>query len=524
MISIHEQINVIYGYLHSLWRYRWSALLISWMVAIAGWVYVFSLPDQYAAKAAVNIDTKSIMQPLLSGLAVETDPQEEVNVMTRILLSRENLQKVIRETDMDLGVNTPEALEAMVRQLANAIELNNVGGPRTNASIYEISYQSTSAENAFSVVFNLLNSLIENTLNSGRLDSEMAEEFLNEQIHDYEQRLSQSEQRLAEFKKKNVGFMPDETGGYYNRVQRQQDMIDNTSSALRLAKQRYNDLRQQLSGESPMIGSNAYSRAAAAKVRGYQDQLSDMLSRLTEEHPDVKALRARIADLEQETDPAKMSNSGIGSDADAALNPVYQDLKAQESRARVDVSTLQVQLAEQRQKLAELKQSVDIIPQVEADLNRLNRDYDITKQRYLALVERRESARLAQKVEKNNSEIIFRVVEAPVVPLTPSGPNRPLLLSGVFLAALLAGLAWTVLRFLLHPAFVDFKQIQSMIDLPILGTISLQMTPERHRQRRVELTSFLLVVVLMFGFFGGVVVYQQQGASQVRTLLAEIVK
>ena len=114
------------------------------------------------------------------------------------------------------------------------------------------------------------------------------------------------------------------------------------------------------------------------------------------------------------------------------LNPIYQDLKIEESKARIQVGTLQVQLAEYKQQLAELQDSIDMIPQVEADLAKLNRDYDITRERYLALVERRESARMAQKVEQNNSELIFRVVDAPVVPLLPSGPNRPLFLSGAF--------------------------------------------------------------------------------------------
>jgi len=524
MISIHEQITVAYGYLHGLWRYRWSALLIAWLTAVVGWLVVYSLPDLYSSKAVIHIDTSSVMQPLLKGLVVETNPEQEFDVMTRMLISRENLLAVIRETDMDHAITSSEEREKLIGKLASNINVKNVGGIGRSTSVYEISYESNDAEMSFKVVFNLLNTLIENTLNSGRMDTVMAEEFLDDQIKEYEKRLEQGEQRLAEFKQKNVGFMPNEKGGYYDRLQRQRDMIDNTTSALGLAKQRYNELRKQLSGESPMIGSSAYSKANAAKLRKYKEQLSDMLTQFTEEHPDVKALRARIADLEKGNDSDVVGGSDFANDSDTTLNPVYQDLKAQESRARVEVSTLQVQLAEQRQKLAELQESVDIIPQVEADLIKLNRDYDITKERYLALVERRESARLAQKVEKNNSQIIFRVVDAPVVPLLPSGPNRPLLLSGVFLAALLAGVGWSILRFLLYPTFVDYKQLQKMIDLPVLGTISLQMTLEKRRQRRVELTSFLLVVVLMFGFFGGVVVFQQQGSGQVRTLLAELVK
>ena len=160
-----------------------------------------------------------MLQPLLKGLSVDINPQDEINVMSRILLSRENLLTVIRETDMDLGADTPEAREALVSRLADGIQINGVGaGKDRPTNIYEISYQSQSAEQAFKVVFNLLNSLIENTLNSGRLDTARAEEFLNEQIQDYEQRLIKSEERLAEFQKKNVGFMPDEKGGYYARL------------------------------------------------------------------------------------------------------------------------------------------------------------------------------------------------------------------------------------------------------------------------------------------------------------------
>lgn len=520
MISIHEQINVVYGYMHGLWRYRWSALFISWLVAIAGWIYVYTLPDQYQAKAAVHIDTTTVMKPLLEGLVVESNPEEELNVMSRILLSRENLQTVMSETGMDVDVRTPVEREAMVQMLSRTIQINSLGSSRRRpSSIYEISFESAAAEMSFKVVFNLLNTLIENTLNSGRMDTKMAEEFLDEQIRDYEERLRMGEERLAEFKKKNIGFMPDEKGGYYAQLRASQNNIDETTSDLRQAKQRYRELSQQLSGEKPVLTTSQYSSAAAAKMRSFQQQLDDLLVQFTEEHPDVKSMRARIADLQKNSlgggDQAILGDGG-------ELNPVYQGLKVEESAARIEVGTLQVKLAEQRKKLADLKDSIDIIPQVEADLARLNRDYDITKGRYLALVERRESARMAQKVEKNNSGLIFRVVDAPIVPLTPSGPNRPLLLATVFLAALVVGFCWTVFRFLLYPTFVDFKQMQKMIDLPILGTISLQVTPEKRRQRRVELTTFLFGICLMIGSFAAAILYQQQASVQIRMLISAL--
>jgi len=520
MISIHEQVNEIYAYLHGLWRYRWSALLISWLVAIVGWLGVYALPNEYSAKAAVHIDATSIMQPLLRGLSVDTNPEEEINVMTRVLLSRENLLSVLRETDMDLGANTQEERENLVMKLGKAIKLNNISARKSRSRIYEISYSSNSAQQSYAVVSTLLNTLIENTLNAGRTDTVMAEEFLDEQIRDYEKRLAVSEARMAEFKKKNVGFMPDEKGGYFASLRRAQEEIDGTKSALRQAKQRYSELRKQLTGESPTLGSSSYARSTAAKLRSYREQLADLLTQYTEEHPDVQAMRARIADLQASGVDDSAGPAEPGDDSSNEYNPVYQELKVQESQARIEVSTLQITLAEKQQKLEQLQQSIDIIPQVEADLAKLNRDYEVTKQRYLSLVERRESARMAQKVEQSNNDVVFRVMEAPVVPLLPSGPNRPLLLAGALAVALGAGVGWSILMFLLYPTFVDYKQLKKMIDLPVLGAISLQIGPEQVRYRRLHLTTYLLAVILMFSAFGAVLFYQQQGSDEIRMLLS----
>jgi polysaccharide chain length determinant protein (PEP-CTERM system associated) len=515
---MHAQINEIYAYLHGLWRYRWSSLLIAWIVGVLGWLVIYALPNQYVAKTAVHIDTSSIMKPLLKGLAVETDPAEQLQVMTRVLLSRDNLLVVMRETDMDLAVDTPEEREEMVQELAGKIWLSSGSKRRgVQASIYEIGYKSTSPEMAYKVVSTLLNTLIEDTLSSGRTDTVMAQDFLTEQIIEYEKRLAGSEKRMAEFQKKNVGFMPNEKGGYYARLQRSEEEISDTRSQLRLAKQRRAGLQQQLSGETAV--SSGITPESAARLREYQERLDDLLMQFTNEHPDVQAMRQRIA-RSKASMAAGSDLAGSGSlDKTSVL---YQELKIQESNARLEVGKLQIMLAEQQRNLEELQQSIDIIPQVEADMAKLDRDYQLNKDRYLSLVERRESAKLAQKVEQNSNEITFKVVDAPVIPLIPSAPNRPLLLAGILVVALGAGAAWSVLMFLLFPTFVDFKQLRKAIDLPVLGTVRLQMTDEQVRHRKTQLTSFLLAMSLLIGVFGGVLLLEEPGSARVRALISEI--
>jgi hypothetical protein len=92
----------------------------------------------------------------------------------------------------------------------------------------------------------------------------------------------------------------------------------------------------------------------------------------------------------------------------------------------------------------------------------------------------------------------------------------------VLVAALGAGLGWSGFRFMLYPTFVDFKQVQKMLELPVLGAISLQITPAKRHQRRVDMATFLVGIVLMMVVYGGVVMFQQQGSTHVRALIASL--
>jgi len=211
---------------------------------------------------------------------------------------------------------------------------------------------------------------------------------------------------------------------------------------------------------------------------------------------------------------------GIGEGDSIEFNPVYQELKADIHKASVKVETLKLSLAEKAEVVDKLKQSVDIIPDVEAKLSKLNRGYEITRQRYLSLVERRESARLAQEVGQSGSNVNLQIIDAPRVATKPSGPNRLLLLSAVFFVAMAAGLGWGLLRYFIQPTFIASSQIRHKTGLPVLGSVGLFMTAEHKRRRRIQLTSFLLVFCLLVASFGGILVLRGPGSDLVNTLIS----
>ena len=520
-----EQLVQLYGYLHGMWRYRWSALVISWIVALVGWAYVLTLPDHFNSKAVLYVDTSSVMQPLLKGLAPETDANDELVVMNRYLLSRENLMSVIRETDMDLEAQTPKERELLVEALAESIEIKgdiNPNKKNSRSNVFEISYFNERADRSYQVVSHLLNTMIEDTLSSTRTDTVTAKKFLDEQIAEYESRLSLAEQQLAEFKKVNVGFMPDEKGGYYMRLQRAQDSVETTRSRFSLAQRRYAELSRQLHGERPVINSQGFQSLKNIKLKRYQDELDSLLNQFTDKHPDVVALKATIEEFRANSNAdlaGNLTSSGFESNDLTEFNPVYQQIKSDLSQASVEVVTLKIQLVDQKQYVIKLKSSIDFIPEVEAKLSKLNRDYEVTRERYVSLVERRESALLAQRAGQSTSDVTFRIIESPIVPLKPSGPPRMLFMLTAFVAALLAGLSWSFIRYVFQPTFIDLNQVADVTGLPVLGAVSLYLSDEHKSKRRYQLVSFLVGVALIGVVFGGSVIFMENGRHFLTSIL-----
>ncbi len=516
---MRDQFIFIYSYLHGIWRYRWSALLISGVIAFIGWLGVYTLPNQYTAQAVMHVDTASVMKPLLRGLAVESNVNAGLGIVSRVILSRKNLEEIIRQTDLALQANSTVEMDSIVSEMQKSIVLKTSGGQKNNNNIYELSYTGDSPEIVYQIVSKLLNTLIESTLDSARTDTAAAQQFLDRQIADYESRLTQSEQKLADFKRANVGFMPDEKGSYYNRLQAEQKQLANVASSLRLAKRRYSEMVKQLEGEAPLLGSGSYGGSKVLKLRKYREELEQLLTQYKEQHPDVIALRAIIASIIADDGTAE-EYIGQGSGESIEFNPVYQQLKADMLKAGIEVETLKITLTEQKSNVAALKQAVDVLPGVEAKLAKLNRDYEITRGRYLDLVTRRESARLAQEVGQSGSNINFRIIESPRVPTKPSGPQRVLLLTAIFIVAIGAGLAWGFIRYFLAPTFVDSSQLGEKIDLPVLGSVGLFMSAEHQKQRRLQLSYFLIIFFMLVISYGGFVVFNESGSELVGSLIA----
>jgi polysaccharide chain length determinant protein (PEP-CTERM system associated) len=276
---------------------------------------------------------------------------------------------------------------------------------------------------------------------------------------------------------------------------------------------------KQLEGEAPLLDNNSYGAPRVLKLRKYREELEQLLTQYKEQHPDVRALRATIADIIANDTVAEDDYIDLGTGDSVEFNPVYQELKADVNKASVEIETLKIKLSEQQESVKARRQAVDILPGVEARLAKLNRDYELTRERYLSFVQRRESARLAQAVELSGSNITFQIIDPPRVPTKPSGPDRLMLLTSVFFAAIAAGLGWGFLRYIIQPTFIDSSQLRDEIGLPLLGSVGLYLSDEHRKKRRMQLTGFLAVSLLLAIGYGIVMVFSEPGSELVNAMI-----
>jgi protein tyrosine kinase modulator len=527
-----QELDRVVEEIRGAWRFRWMALGAAAVVALVGWTYVFALPDRYAADARVFVDTRTALKPALQGLTTDQNVDAQINYVHQSLLEGPQLEQIAKQSGVLPANVTDERTKARILNvLGNQIALTvssagNQGDERSTAgTIYGFHYVDASRERSFRVVETLLNTFVEQTLGGKREGSEHAQQFLATQIKDYEQRLSAAEDRLATFKKKNVGLMPSEQGGYFAQLQTETDAAKKAETDLSIAMSRREELANQLHGDqaissagtsSPILGARGMTAGGdtLSRIQEAQARLDELLLKFTDKHPDVIAARATLDELKQrrvaELASLRRGDAGAVASSGAGNNPVYQAIQLELNKQNVEIAALRRELVQHQTTVAELRQRLNSAPQVEAEFQQLNRDYDVNKAQYTALLESYQKARLGERAD-NAGSVRFEVVLPPTAPATPVSPKRTTLLAGLWLAALAVGAGAAYALHLMKPIVGSVRAVNEITTFPVLGIVGVAFPSKQQRQFRRDVWRFsagtaclvlALMVALMLNWAG----------------------
>ena len=509
-----EVLKRLRSLLPGMWRYRWHSLVLAIIVGSGGATLAMLVPNQFEAGARVYVDTQSILKPLMAGLAIQPNIDQQVQMIAKTLISRPNVERVIRMADLDQKTKGPEERELLIDALIRQIDFRLVGG---NNNMYSIAYRSTTPEQARKVVQSLLSIFVETNLGDKRRDGAQAKRFIDEQIGIYENRLVEAEAKLKDFKIRNVGMMPNLAQDYVTRSAEAQKELNSARLELRQTEGSRDALRRELALEAAAnLNASAAARAAEQAERAAvaeivptpraNDQesrlelarrrLADMLVIFTDDHPQVIAMRRTIEQMEEQIqsrpparEPAANATAPPPTTARVVApaqvsNTAYQAIRSAIADAEAKAAALRARVASAEADVVQARKLSETIPKIEAQYTQLTREYDTTKKSYEQLLTRRESAEMSGNMDSSASLAEFRVIDPPRALSRPVFPNRPFLLIVALLASIAAALALALVRDLMSPAFFDVSSLQRLSKRPIFGVVSIYTDKsKRWRQR-----------------------------------------
>lgn len=502
--DLHELFQHALLEVHATWRYRWHALIVAWCVMIVGALLVFSLPNKYAASAQVYADTEALTNPLLRGVAVQPDVRGRLQIITHTLLSRPNLEAVADKTGLSLRATTPADKDALLERLNAAVSVKDAG----IKDLYNITYADPDRQMAQKVVQAFLQILMNDTLGANTASADTAQNFLQQQVRSYGDRLNEAEKKLADFQKANVGFIPSQGGSsYFSRLQEAEGQLQKLQGQYDTAVASRATIQQQMqamASNTSSSGIDPRTQQIDQQIASYQQQLNQLLLSYTEKYPDVISTRRMIAQLQARREALKKNAGGTSLMSVASDNPVYQEMQKAMYSTQISIQMLASRIALQKRQIADLKGNVDKITDVQATLQGLMRNYDVTKKQYDQLVERLNTAELSQDATQSGNNLKFRVINPPAVPLLPVSPKRGLLLLMVFALAVALGGGFAYFMHKIRPVFVSLRSLRDFGGYPVLGAFSLIVSRSRRQERRREVVGFftgagMLAVALVLG-------------------------
>lgn len=475
MNLIYEELRVA---LHIIWRRRWFALAIAWAICIAGWLVVSLIPNKYESRARVLVRTQSLL-PGQVGIT-ENDTQRSIDRVRQTLVSRENLIKVVRETDIARQATSQADVVGLAGSLAQSIKI--VAQPD---NLFEISAETSvgglsdaqNAQLAHDVVAKLIDLFIEGNAADDRAEALRSMKFLDEEMLRREKGLRDAEAKRIDFEQKYLAGIPG-AGSIEQRADAIRTELNALEPNLSAAQSSLAAANAQAAATPAMIAMPGVPNVGNPRAAQLEAQLADAQARgWTEQHPDVMAIRAQLARV-------RGAGGGGGVSVGGTPNPAYMAMRSMQAERQATASSLAARKGELQANLNRLINIQVNEPDLAARQARLAQDYEVQKNQYDKLAQDREDVRLRADVANRGNMMQVRLIDPPSRPSLPSSPNRPVLLFAVLLAGVVcgAGAAWAQGQ--IRTSYSTADRLARATGMAVLGSIPEMLTEAQDAVRK----------------------------------------
>jgi len=477
-------------------RRRVALVLMFAVIAALGLLLGTFWPKKYSAATTILVQESNIIKPLMEGRAVATGIADHASIAREVIFSRKIMDDIL--VTAGWMKDKPSALrqERIIEGIKDRTTLSNL-----RENLIRIEYTDSNADRAFLVTKRLADLFIQESLAAKERESREAYEFISNQVNDYRKKLTDAEDKLKEYRAKNLDASPGSETDTKTRISELRSQIEGARMEAMEQHSKERALVDELSHESEVSAVQTREMQYRTRLAELQGELDKLLLTYTDRHPDVVRVRHQIQDLQEQVKGAqalqqRQKAAGVAThDESVAINPLYQELRSKQAEVRRNAAAAQSRMSVSESLLqAELDRSRRIADTANV-LSELNRDYEVNRDIYQDLLKRRENARVSMNLDADHRGLTFNIQEPAQLPLRPLGFRflhfgmAGLALGVALPLALLFGLVrW-------DPRIRSASQLEQFTGVPVLASVPTYAN--LHDRRAARARDAMLVLILL---------------------------
>lgn len=467
-------------------------VLVSFSVLGVGLIW----PNTYETSSLLYVDATTIIEPLLKGRA-EVTGLDLTKKAVEMVGTRRIMEIAAERLGMYSEGDSPERKEAAIVGLRRSFEVED-----EKNNYFRITFYSNDPFFSYEGINTVVDVLIEESNRQKEEESRSAYSFIDEQVATYKAQLEAAEEKLKEFKSSNIDGTEEEVS---RKITQLRTDIEDVTLSIEETRERLQTTKSQLAQEEHYQRTLGQIEGYKARRQALVDELERLRLSYQETYPDIVSIKTQIQELDDTIVKQQLGDKDglYARDENNLENPLREELRRQLSAAEVDLKTQRKRKTSLEKLLEKEYDRAEKIVANQAQLAELTRDYDVTREVYEEMLQRKESARLSVTIDEKGQGVSYKVRQPAVFPLSPSGITFVHFAFAGPVLALIFPLGLLFLYVNLDPRLRSPQGLISSLpkDYELLGTIPHFNTPLGERVVRKD------VVVLGLTVFVSLAVY-----------------
>ena len=508
--SPNQQID---QYIQLLLRRRWLIILTAIPILLLGIAYCLVTPLIYKTTTTIVVVPQRVPEAYVRS-TVTGGNEDRIRAILQEITSRTNLEAIIKEFNLYPEERQKLPMESVVELMRKKIQIEQPRSSRGNAFV--LTFEGKDPVLITKVLNAMANMFVEENLKLRETQAEMTASFLSSQLEKIYNQLKQREEALKKYKMEHMGELPEQRESNIATLNNLQQQLEGVKESIRRAQDRKLLLQQQYAQQKarlqrglaqnlvPNQGEQAghgTGESAPASLTELQQQLKQLLSRYTENHPDVIALKRQIEERKKE-----LAAHALGQTSSAAVDitgdPLLDNINFQLKNIDLEIRQLKRDAKVLQEKIALYEKRIENTPKREQELIDLTRDYDNLRATYQNLLQRKIEAEQAAALERKQQGEHFRIIDPARVPEKPIKPDLKKVLPVVFILAFGLGIGIAFALEFLSKNFYDPEDVLKAVGLPILICVPYIYTEKELQRKRLKTLIYSATALVGYGAVG----------------------